>query len=84
MSRLRWLTLLLLIGLWVYLADRAPGHAMWVPAWPRLGGGASFGVIGQWLPSFVHPFAFILLTACIIFVMAMLKLFKVGLGEAIR
>ena len=29
-------------------------------------------------------YAFILLTACIIFVMAMLKLFKVGLGEAIR
>ncbi len=29
-------------------------------------------------------YAFILLTACIIFVLAMLKLFKVGLGEAIR
>jgi spermidine/putrescine transport system permease protein len=29
-------------------------------------------------------YAFILLTACIIFVLAILKLFKVSLGEAIR
>ena len=55
--------LLLSIGLWVYLADRDPGHAMLLPVWPRLGGGALFGPLGQWLPSFVHPFAFSLLTA---------------------
>jgi len=55
--------LLLSIGFCVYLADRDPGHAMLLPPWPRLGGGALFGVLGQWLPSFVHPFAFSLLTA---------------------
>ena len=35
---------------------------MLLPVWPRLGGGALFGPLGQWLPSFVHPFAFSLLT----------------------
>ena len=55
--------LLLGIGLLVYLLDRPPGHALLLPAWPRGSGGAWFGSVGAWLPSFVHPFAFSLLTA---------------------
>jgi hypothetical protein len=53
---------LLALGLLVYLADRPAGHAMLLPAWPRLAEGGWFGSVGQWLPSFVHPFAFSLLT----------------------
>ena len=53
---------LLVIGLAVYLGDRPPGHAMLLPAWPRPSGGAWFGSVGPWLPSFIHPFAFSLLT----------------------
>jgi len=55
--------LVLAIGLLVYLADRPAGQAMLLPAWPRPGGGELFGPVGHWLPSFVHPFAFSLLTA---------------------
>jgi hypothetical protein len=53
----------LAIGVLVYLADRDPARAMLIPAWPRLTGNALFGAVGHWLPSFVHPFAFSLLTA---------------------
>ena len=53
---------LLALGLLVYLADRPAGHAMLLPAWPRLAADAWFGSVGEWLPSFVHPFAFSLLT----------------------
>lgn len=53
----------LALGLLVYLADRAPGHASLLPAVPGLSGHHFFGALGQWLPSFVHPFAFSLLTA---------------------
>ena len=54
--------LLLALGILVYLADRQPGHALLLPAWPRLADGAWFGSAGAWLPSFVHPLAFSLLT----------------------
>jgi glutathione S-transferase len=53
---------LLALGLLVYLADRPAGQAMLLPAWPRLADGAWFGSAGHWLPSFVHPLAFSLLT----------------------
>lgn len=55
--------LVLTIGILVYLADRPASQAMPLPAWPRPGGGPWFGALGQWLPSFIHPFAFSLLTA---------------------
>ena len=58
--------LLLGIGLLVYLADRPPGHAQLLPAWPLPGGGTWFGSLGSWLPSFVHPFAFSLLTVAVL------------------
>ena len=38
--------LLLALGILVYLADRQPGHALLLPAWPRLGGGPWFGARG--------------------------------------
>lgn len=56
----------LLLGLAVYVTDRPAGHAALIPALPALSalaGGLSFGAAGGWLPSFVHPFAFALLTA---------------------
>lgn len=56
----------LAIGALVYLADRDPSRAMLQPVWAELGGGGLFGAIGQWLPSFVHPFAFSLLTAAVL------------------
>ena len=34
-----------------------------IPASAALAGRAIFGALGQWLPSFLHPFAFGLLTA---------------------
>lgn len=56
----------LAIGLLCYVAWRAPGTAQWLPAAAGLGpapGGGMPGLLGGWLPSFVHPFAFALLTA---------------------
>ncbi|MFN9745138.1 MAG: hypothetical protein ACK57B_05795 [Betaproteobacteria bacterium] len=56
----------LTIGLLCYVAWRAPGTAQWLPAAAGLGAAAGGGVPGLlrgWLPSFVHPFAFALLTA---------------------
>lgn len=56
--------LALSIGLLVYLLDRPAGHAALIPAaWAAARGGASFGAAAAWLPSFLHVFAFSLLTA---------------------
>jgi hypothetical protein len=46
-----------------YLTDRAASSALLIPAISVLAGGHVFGVLGQWLPSFVHPLAFSLFTA---------------------
>ena len=49
----------------VYLTDRSVSHVQLMPTMPRLAlwaGQPVFGAIGQWLPSFVHPLAFSLLT----------------------
>jgi hypothetical protein len=51
------------VGLLVYLIDRDPSHAALIPAVEALAGSSLFGVLGQWIPSFVHPFAFSLFTA---------------------
>lgn len=55
----------LALGLAVYLADRPAGHAMLLPAVLAPGTGPLFGIVGQWLPSFVHPFAFSLASAAL-------------------
>ena len=56
-------TLALALGLLVYLADRDASRSLLIPAAAALSAGPLFGELGQWLPSFVHPFAFSLFTA---------------------
>lgn len=51
------------LGLLVYLADRQAANSLLLPRFAALDTGPFFGVVGQWLPSFVHPFAFSLLSA---------------------
>jgi hypothetical protein len=58
--------LALAVGLLVYMADRNAAHAVLLPRVAALGTGPVFGVIGAWLPSFVHPFAFSLFTAALL------------------
>lgn len=53
----------LLVGLLVYVIDRDACKALPFPAAGCPAGLHVFGAMGQWLPSFVHPFAFILFTA---------------------
>lgn len=53
----------LALGVLVYLSDRQPSHATLIPAMFAFGTGSLFGVLGHWLPSFVHPFAFSLISA---------------------
>ena len=47
----------------VYLTDRDAARALLMPDVGVHVDGKLFGAIGQWLPSFVHPFSFSLLTA---------------------
>ena len=51
------------VGLLVYLADRDPSKAALIPTVAALTGSHVFGLLGGWLPSFVHTFAFSLFTA---------------------
>ena len=51
------------LGLLVYLADRDLSRSALIPAAAALSAGPLIGTLGQWLPSFVHPFAFSLFTA---------------------
>jgi hypothetical protein len=53
----------LAMGLVVYATDRAATGSAPFPAIAIAGGLVVFGLLGQWLPSFVHPFAFSLFTA---------------------
>jgi hypothetical protein len=53
----------LVLGTVVYLTDRGASAAMLTPATLARAGGKVFGALGQWLPSFVHPFAFSLFSA---------------------
>lgn len=60
--------LALIVGGAVYLLDRPAGSAQLVPAIFELGceGRTVFAGAGSWLPSLVHIYAFILLTAAVI------------------
>jgi hypothetical protein len=58
--------LALALGVIVYLTDRDAARSMLMPDSAALAGGNVFGVLGQWLPSFVHPLAFSLLTAAVL------------------
>lgn len=53
----------LALGMLVYATDRDPAHALLFPALAALHVGPMFGAPGAWLPSFVHPLAFSLLSA---------------------
>lgn len=53
------------LGLMVYMADRSPARVALLPALLAIGGDPLFGPLGLWLPSFVHPFAFSLLTVAL-------------------
>jgi hypothetical protein len=53
----------LALGALVYATDRDSAHAMLFPAFATLATDPLFGAVGPWLPSFIHPFAFSLLTA---------------------
>ena len=55
--------LALAAGVLVYWSDRDPARSTLIPAAAMLAGSVGFGVLGQWLPSFVHSLAFGLLTA---------------------
>ena len=58
----------LAVGVAVYLIDRSPGSVYFIPEWLSLSDSVNrmFGVIGNYLPTFVHPFAFILFTAVVV------------------
>lgn len=58
----------LLLGALVYFFDRSPGSAYLLPASLSFFDGASarFGGAGVWLPAFLHPLAFSLLTALVL------------------
>lgn len=57
----------LAVGTLVYLTDRDPSRAALIPTIPVLAGLGLFGGWGAWMPSFVHPLAFSLLTAAVQF-----------------
>lgn len=58
--------LVLFVGILVYVLDRA-GTAYFLPTWlTRDGGPAVFGALGAHLPTFVHSFAFVLITAAVL------------------
>jgi hypothetical protein len=51
------------LGLLVYLVDRSPSHAQFIPDLGVRVGHHVFGALGQWLPSAMHALAFSLFTA---------------------
>jgi len=64
---LLWLAALLLgLGVLVYALDRS-GTAYFLPSWlGRDPGPAVFGQLGRHLPTFVHPFAFVLISVAVL------------------
>ncbi len=58
--------LALAAGTLVYLTDRVGARSLLLPTVAALADRQWFGVLGGWLPSFFHPFAFSLLTAAVL------------------
>jgi len=58
----------LAVGVLVYLLDRQPTSIYFIPDWITLANNLNpiFGEIGNYLPTFIHVFVFILLTAIIV------------------
>ena len=69
-SRLAVLWLLgiavLALGMLVYLTDRPTSHTLLLPNFGLQAEHRWFGVVGGWLPSFVHPLAFSLFSASLL------------------
>lgn len=61
-------TLVLAFGVLVYLLDRPSNSVYFVPEWWALAEAtpAFFGLLGQYLPTFSHTFAFILFTTAVL------------------
>ena len=59
----------LLIGVLVYLLDRQPENIYFIPQWLAIAveGDSFLGALSNHLPTFVHVYAFILLTMAIVF-----------------
>jgi hypothetical protein len=70
----------LCIGALVYVFDRQPEFIYFIPGWLSLESqtGGLFGKIGNYLPTFIHVYAFILLTV-VVAVPTMTKLLPVCL-----
>ena len=57
------------LGVFVYLLDRQPENVYFIPQWlaNAVTGDSFLGTLGNFVPTFVHVYAFILLTMAIIF-----------------
>jgi hypothetical protein len=57
----------LVIGLFIYLLDRRADTVYFIPDWLSLTSNITpfFGYIGNYLPTFIHVYVFILLTAAV-------------------
>jgi len=71
----------LIVGVLVYVFDRQPEFIYFLPDWLSLNGqfGSHFGILGNYLPTFLHVYAFILLTV-VVAVPTITKLFPVCLA----
>ena len=69
------------VGVLIYVFDRQPEFIYFLPGWLSLNSepGGLFGSIGYYLPTFLHVYAFILLTA-VVAVPSITKLFPVCLA----
>ena len=69
------------VGVLIYVFDRQPEFIYFLPGWLSLNSqpGGLFGNIGYYLPTFLHVYAFILLTA-VVAVPSITKLFPVCLA----
>lgn len=56
----------LVVGMLVYVADRDGARSALLPAIAAFHTGPYFGLLGLWLPSFVHVFAFSLFSAALL------------------
>jgi hypothetical protein len=70
----------LLVGVLVYLLDRQPEHIYFVPHWlaKAVSGDTYLGELSNYVPSFVHVFAFILLTMAIVIPLPFYRRYLIG------
>lgn len=70
----------LLVGVLVYLLDRQPEQVYFVPHWlaKAINGDTFLGELSNYVPSFVHVFAFILLTMAIVIPTPLYRRYLIG------